>query len=319
MTSTPNQSNFYRGIYEFEDPSGVLLAAKVPAVGTVDLYDGTAIVVKPNQCALFIYNGQVADVFLAGTHRIKTDNVPILTKLANWKFGFESPLRCELIFVAGHAMTGRRWGSPQPILLNLDGLGSVPIRTFGNFNVTITDPKEFFMTIVGTRSALTVTDLEELIQGQIVELLPEAFAQVKTLDELGRSYNELSKRLETMLNKEISQFGIAVQKIQILSALPSKEVIEALDAKTAIQVLGSQKEYLLYKAANSLGAGQDSKSNDSMQMMMGLMLGKGLMGADYHEKEEKISLPLQKASCSACGAPLDSEARFCSKCGGKRS
>lgn len=319
MANVPNQSNFFRGIYEFEDPSGVLLAAKVPAVGTIDLYDGTAIIVKPNQCALFIYNGQVADVFLAGTHRIKTENVPILTKIANWKFGFESPLRCELIFVAGHAMTGRRWGSPQPILLTLEGLGSVPIRTFGNFNVTITDPKEFFMTIVGTRSAFTVTDLEELIQGQIVELLPEAFAEVKTLDELGRSYNDLSKRLERMLNTEISQFGISVQKIQILSALPSKEVIEALDAKTAIQVLGSQKEYLLYKAANSLSAGQDGTSNDSMQMMMGLMLGKGLIGADYHDKEEKIGLPATKTSCSACGAAIDCEARFCSKCGGKQS
>jgi hypothetical protein len=78
---------------------------------------------------------------MAGTHLVKTENVPILTKVANWKIGFKSPLHCELIFIAGHAMAGRRWGSPQPILHTFEKLGSVPIRTFGNFNVAITDPK----------------------------------------------------------------------------------------------------------------------------------------------------------------------------------
>ncbi|MDZ4082919.1 MAG: SPFH domain-containing protein, partial [Bdellovibrionales bacterium] len=159
--STRNQSTFFKGIYDFEDPSGALVAAKVPAAGSVDLYSGTAVIVRPNQCAIFVYKGQVADVFFAGTHEVKTENMPILTKLANWKFGFESPLRCELIFVAGQVFTARRWGTPQPVLTNFHDFGSVPIRAFGNFNFVVSNPKLFYTKLMGTRATFSISDIEE--------------------------------------------------------------------------------------------------------------------------------------------------------------
>lgn len=313
--SAAKQTTLFRGIYEFEDPSGCLLAAKVPAAGTADLYDGTAVIVKPSQQALFIYKGRIADILRSGTHQIKTENVPILTKLANWKFGFKSPLRCELVFFAVNDFTSRRWGTPQPMLLTLEGLGAVPIRSFGHFTVAITDPKLFFEKLVGTRTTFSITELEEFVQGQIVELLPDVLSSVKSLDQLGKSYNGLSQILARNLNAELQDYGVTCKNIQILSALPSKEVLEAIDAKTAIQVIGSQREYLLYKAASSLGEAQAGPSNDPLQMMMGLMLGKGLIGAEYHEKENKM-IEVQVA-CGSCGQRNASGANFCSKCGKK--
>ncbi len=314
--ATPNQSSLFRGIYQYEDPSGCLMAAKVPAVGTVDLYAGTAVIVKPSQCAVFVYKGQITDIFGAGTHEIKTENLPILTRIANWKFGFESPLLCELIFIAGHVFTSRRWGTAQPILINIEKFGAVPIRSYGNYNIAITDPKEFYLKMIGTRSAYSISDLEEFIQGQIVELLPEVFNSIKTFEQLSTAQNDLSKKLEILLNAELKNYGVACQKIQILSVLPSKEIIEALDAKTAIQVIGSQREYLLYKAANSLGGEKDKMANDPMQMMMGLMLGKGLISADYHDKEGKVEL-LAKSICPHCKNRTESKSVYCSQCGKK--
>lgn len=314
-TSSREQSTLYRGIYEFEDPSGVLVAAKVPTVGTVDLYSDTAIIVRPNQCAIFNYKGQIADVFLAGTHSIKTENVPILTKLSNWKFGFQNPLRCELIFISGNIFTARRWGTPQPVLTNFDGFGSVPIRAFGNFNVAVSDPSAFYLKLMGTVSSFSIRDIEDFIQGQIVELLPKVLDDVKDIHDLAKSYNELSIKLETILNREIQDYGMSVQKIQVLSALPSKEVLDAMEAKAAIKIIGSQKEYLLYKAATSLGQPNDNQGNDPLQMMMGLMLGKGLLGADYHEKEKSVAEISKQHQCQACGSALQTEARFCQNCG----
>lgn len=312
--STRKQSMFFKGIYDFEDPSGALVAAKVPAAGSVDLYSGTAVIVRPNQCAIFTYRGQIAEVFFSGTHEIKTENMPILTKLANWKFGFESPLRCELIFVAGHAFTARRWGTPQPILTDFKGFGSVPIRAFGNFNVVVSDPKLFYMKLMGTRATFSISDIDDFLQGQIIELLPEILLDVKNLEDLAKSYNALSERLEVELKKELDEYGLSIQKIQMLSALPSKEVLEAMEAKTAIKIIGSQKEYLLYKAATSLGQPNDSQGNDPLQMMMGMMLGKGLLGADYHDKE-KVAAIESKDLCSNCGKSVQSDARFCPNCG----
>jgi membrane protease subunit (stomatin/prohibitin family) len=312
--STRNQSTFFKGIYEFEDPSGALVAAKVPAAGSVDLYAGTAVIVRPNQCALFVYKGQIADVFLAGTNTVKTENLPVLTKLANWKFGFESPLRCELIFIAGQAFTARRWGTPQPVLTNFSEFGSVPIRSFGNFNVIVSDPKRFYMRLMGTRSSFSISEIDDFLQGQIVELLPEVLHEIRTLDDLAKSYNQLSQTLENKLRREIDEYGLSVQKIQMLSALPSKEVLEAMEAKTAIKIIGSQKEYLIYKAATSLGQKNDGQSNDPLQMMMGMMLGKGLLGADYHEKE-KVTAIESKSFCNGCGKSMQSDSRFCPSCG----
>lgn len=314
--ATKKQSLIFRGIYEFEDPSGAMVAAKTPAVGTADLYSGTKVLVKPSQAVIFVYQGQVADVLLSGAHEIRTENVPILTRLANWKFGFESPLRCELIYVSGQVFAARRWGTPQPVLVKFDGVGTVPIRSFGNFNFAISDPKRFYLKLMGSRSAFTIADLEEMVQGQVIELLPSILGGLRTMNDLGSSYNELSRALETAVNSELKDYGIACQKIQILSALPSKEVLEAMDAKTAIQMIGSQKEYLLYKAANSLAAGSESSGNDPMQMMMGLMLGKGLLGADFYQREEKVQL-LAQVSCPGCSSRNSSDAKFCSNCGAR--
>ncbi len=308
----------FKGIYEFEDPSGSLIAAKVPPSGTVDLYNGTAVIVKPSQCVLFIYKGQVADILFAGTHQIKTENLPVLSKIANWQFGLQSPLRCELVFIAGHVFTARRWGSPQPILTNLEGFGAVPVRTFGNFNIVVSEPKKFYSKMVGSRSAFSISDLEEVVQGQIIELLPEVLSSIRSLQDLAKSYDDISQKIESSLNVNLEGYGVAAEKIQVLSVLPSKEIIEALDAKAAIQVIGSQKEYLLYKAANSLELGKDGTANDPMQMMMGLMLGKGLIGADYHDKEAKVALEARVA-CRACGHKTEASANFCAQCGKRLS
>jgi membrane protease subunit (stomatin/prohibitin family) len=152
------------------------------------------------------------------------------------------------------------------------------------------------------------------VQNQIVELLPEVLSSSQSFEEMSASFNELSRRLERRVNEELDEYGVACQRIQMISALPSKEILDALDAKTAISVVGSQKEYLVYKAANSLGAGKESGGNDPMQMMMGLMLGKGLLDADYHQKE-RLYAPAPPAFCGQCRHPVANEAKFCGQCG----
>ena len=134
------QDSIYRGIYEFDDPSGCLLACRVPHSGSADLYSGTAVIVRPNQCAFFIFKGKIADIFGEGTHSLETESVPLLTQLANWRFGGRNPLRCELWFFSSQVYTARRWGTMKPVLHNFPDMPSVPIRAYGNFNITIKDP-----------------------------------------------------------------------------------------------------------------------------------------------------------------------------------
>ena len=190
------QTSVFRGIYEFEDPGGCLLAARIPHIGSADLYSGTAIIVRPNQCALFLYKGKIADVLREGTHTVKTGNVPILTRLANWRFGFRSPLRCEIWFFSSQTYTARRWGTMKPVLHNFSGMNSVPIRAYGNYNIVLRDPKKFYMNLIGSRTSYDISELEEFVQGQILELFPEALAIVKNIENLNKSQDEVSKKLQ---------------------------------------------------------------------------------------------------------------------------
>jgi membrane protease subunit (stomatin/prohibitin family) len=317
MSRDNEQGLFSRGIYEFEDPSGTLIAARMPQSGSAELYDGTAVIVKPNQCALFVYKGQIAEVLGAGTHFVRTENLPVLTKLAQWRFGMKSPLRSEIWFFSGNVFTGRRWGTPQPAVVPVDGLGSIPLRAFGNYNLVIRDPRRVLHSLVGSRSSLDIGDIENFVQGQLVELLPKSLGQGKSLEELSARQDSISKLLESLLNEELGEFGVEVQKVQILSILPPKEVIEALDSRAAMQIIGNPQEYLLYKAANSLDALRGSNSNDPLQLMMGLMLSKGMVGSDFRQKEDQRRLQNSDRKCAGCSNELLSGHQFCSRCGRK--
>jgi membrane protease subunit (stomatin/prohibitin family) len=314
MQANQKQSLLFRGIYEFDDASGTLLAARQPHVGSADLFHNTAIVVRPNQAAIFVYKGKIADILGPGTHYVSSENFPVLTRLASWKFGFRSPLRCEIWFFSGHLMTGRRWGTSQPIVTVLDET-SVPIRAFGNYNVRVTDPRAFLLKLVGSRSSMGISEIEEFIQGHIIELLPQVLRLAKSIRDLSALQKKISSHLEDLMTNALRPFGLGVQGIQVLSLLPPKEVIQAMDTKLAMDVIGDKREYLLYKAAASLDALHSSSGSDPMQMMMGLMLGKGLMGADYHDKENHALPRAAKVACPHCQSTHDSQNRFCPQCG----
>lgn len=325
------QSALFKGILEFEDPAGVLLASKTPAFGTADLYDGTAIVVKPNQCAMLIYKGEITDVLMSGTHYAKTENLPIITKLANWRFGFESPLRCEVWFFSGNVFTALKWGTTHPVMHQFEDVGLVGLRAFGNYNIAIRDPKKFYMSLIGSKVNYDLADVEDFVQGQILELLPEALDGIKSFKMLNKKQKQVAEKLHFLVRKEFKNYGLLVEKIQVLSIVPPTEVIQAMDAKTAMGLIGDHKTYLLYKAANSLEAGNNGNNGnaDPMQMMMGLMLGKGLLSGEATETKKvpatagsASSSSKQKAKaeanfCHECGSGVNDGHKFCSNCGAK--
>lgn len=328
MGNINKQGLLFKGIFEFEDPSGTLLAARNPQTGSLDLYSGSAVNVRPNQQALFIYKGKIADLMKPGLHDLDQGTVPILSRLVGLKYFFESKFRGEIWFFASHEFTGRRWGTSQPILHTFEDIGTSPIRAFGKYNLRIKDVKKFLLKLLGSRSSYDVTECEDFIQAQISELLPKALMKAKLLTDLNRLQQEISQTLEGLLAKNFDAYGIEVSNLQVVSALPSPDVLKALDERKAMDLIGDQRKYLIYKAANSLDSlGGGSSGGDTMQMMLGMMLGKSLLDLPAHsspmslgqvnpQKEKQIASP-QKA-CTNCQSALNREAKFCSECGAKQ-
>lgn len=310
------QNGLFQGVYEFQDPSGTLLAARVPASGSLEIHDGTTLVVRPNQCALFVHKGQVADILTQGTHTLRTENLPTLTRLANWRKGLQNPARAEIWFFSGMVFTARRWGTAQPVLASLEG-SPLPIRGYGNYNVFIRDPRKLFKMLMGTKTFLDITEIEAFIQGEILASLPAALQPLNEVADLGTRHRDVTAVLEAELNHRLAPYGLSVTNVQVLALIPPQEVLEALDAKLAVQVLGNPREYLLHKTANSIDALPQPDGDDSMQTMIGMMIAKGLLGADYHEKEMGLAANNNASHqrCASCNNVTDAVNRYCPHCG----
>lgn len=317
MTRKNDQTNFFRGIYEFEDPSGTLLAARVPHEGSADLYDGTVVVVRPSQCCIFVHKGSIAELFADGTHELTTGNLPVLTKLMNVKLGFKSPIRCELWFFSGNVFSARRWGTPRPIVHQFKDSGAIPVRAYGQFNMVVKDPNKLLLTLVGSRSAYDITEAEELVQGQIAECFPEALRGIEKLDELGKSHDLVSEKLERLVNDKIARFGLRVIDLQVFSITPPDEVLKAMNERAAMNVIGDKREYLMYQAASAFGKPGGGHGADQLQMMMGLMLGKGLLAGNEEPASLSYAPAKPMAACPGCQARVAVGNKFCANCGGK--
>jgi membrane protease subunit (stomatin/prohibitin family) len=332
MDNFKKQSLFFRGIYEFDDSVSTFIAVKVPYYGAADLYSGTAILVKPNQCAMLIYKGQITDILGEGLHVIKTENFPIITRLANWQFGFQSPLKCEIWFFSKSVFTARRWGTAHPVIRDFPNYNAVPIRACGIFNIVLTDPEKVFRNLIGNKANYDITDLESFVQGKITELLPQALAVVPSLETLNSSQKAVSSEAKRLVNDSLKEFGFEIIDLQVMGLVPSQEVLQALDSKVAMDVIGNEQEYLIYKLANSLLAeaksGQNTRANDPMQMMLGFMLSKNLFKPDYPSKEKSPLQPVEVkenaiphkgsvSSCSKCKAEIGASDKFCPQCGNK--
>jgi membrane protease subunit (stomatin/prohibitin family) len=321
MPQVAPQTLFFRGIYEYNDPSGSILCARVPFEGLADLYHGTAVIVRPSQGVLVVHQGLMTDFFGPGTHSLSTENLPVLTKLKNVTFGFQSPVRTELYFFSANLFTARRWGTSQPAVAQLDGR-SIPVRAFGQYNIKIYEPKKFFLKIMGSRTTFGVNDIEEFVQGCLIQNLPVALKGVAHLADLSAKQPLIAQQLNELVTIQLKEYGLSIENLQVMSILPSKEILAAMDASAAMQVIGDNREFLLYKAAATLDSLQSGSSTgggkgDPMHMMMGLMLGKNLLANnDPRSQREKVPLAIgQTKNCANCNTANAFGNKFCPKCG----
>ena len=200
-------------------------------------------------------------------------------------------------------------------------IGTIPVRAFGSYQVSCKNPKRMFQTLLGSRNYLDIESVEELVQGQVVECLPEAVKICDEIAELNRMQDKISKKLEELVRKELLEFGVSVRNIQIQSITPPQEVMDALESRVAMNLIGDQKKYLLYKTANSLDALAEvggAAGGDTAHLMMGLMLGKGMLGMEGPEQTKALAAPTKASTVMAVEQELKLEHQFCFHCGVKQ-
>jgi membrane protease subunit (stomatin/prohibitin family) len=231
------------------------------------------LVVREGQMAVFINEGQLADVFKPGTYTLTTQNLPILATLKGWKYGFESPFKAEVYFCSTRQFTNLKWGTPGPVTMRDPEFGPVRVTAFGLYSIRIKDPATFIREIAGTDGTFTTEQIEDNLRGKIgtriKEVMPDAGIPVIDLES---KVVQLGETLKSRIAPAIEALGLELKEVQVQDVGLPEEVERAIDKAGAMRAIGNMQMYTQYETANSIN---DAANNPGGLAAAGVGVGMG--------------------------------------------
>jgi membrane protease subunit (stomatin/prohibitin family) len=273
-------------IIQWLDDSNDSLVYRFP-VYNQEIKMGAQLTVRENQAALFINEGKAADLFGPGRHELSTQNMPILTTLRGWKYGFQSPFKAEVYFFNTRLFTDLKWGTTNPVMMRDAEFGMIRLRAFGTYAMKIADPKAFFATIVGTAGLTTTEEITGQLRSTILSRLSDAIAESKIAAlDLASKYDELSSHSRQILGPEFAGYGLELSRFFIENVSLPEEVEAAIDQRTKLGVLGDRLgQYTQLQAAEAIktaAANPGGIAGAGAGLGAGLAIG-GAMGGAFQQ------------------------------------
>src|SRR5262245_59587282 len=261
-------------IIEWTEPSQHdILAYRFPRYNN-EIKMGAKLTVREGQSAVFVNEGQIADVFKPGMYTLQTENMPILSTLKGWKYGFNSPFKAEVYFVSTRQWTDLKWGTQNPIMMRDPEFGPVRVRAFGTYAMHVSDPGVFLRQLVATDPSFEKYEIANQLRNTIVSRFVDALGQAKiAVLDLAGNYDKISKVALERIAPDLASMGLALTTFYIENISLPPEVEQALDKRTQMGVLGNLDQYAQFQAANAL---QDAARNPGGGASEGIGLGLGL-------------------------------------------
>lgn len=261
-------------IVEWVDDSRHTLVWRFPRYHN-QIKNGAQLIVRPGQMAVFVHRGQLADVFQPGHYELKTDNLPVLSTLQGWAYGFDSPFKAEVYFVSTRQITDLKWGTPNPLMLRDSEFGPLRIRAFGTYAIKAIDPPALLKELVGTDEAVQTDEVTELLRSIIVTTFSDMLgeSQVSALDLAGR-YLELSEDLRRRVIERVDdEYGLHVPQLFIVNISLPEAVEKALDTRTSMGVIGDMGRFQQYQLGQAMTAAAENPSGGGASEGLGLGMG----------------------------------------------
>jgi len=256
---------------------------------------GAKLVVRESQTAVFVNEGQVADVFPPGTYTLQTQNMPILSTLKGWKYGFDSPWKAEVYFVNTRQFTDMKWGTQNPIIVRDAAFGMVRLRAFGAYAARIVDARKLVTEVAGTDPQFRTEEIGDYLRQQIVSHLGAALASsgISVLD-LAASQVTIALGLAATMTGEFAPLGIEIPKFIIENISLPPEVEAAVDKRSQMSIVGDLNAYTQFESATAIG---DAARNPGGGAGEGIGLGLGMAVG------QRMAAGLSPASPAASGPP----------------
>lgn len=280
---------------------------------------GSKLTVRESQACVFCDKGRMADVFLPGYYTLDTNNVPLLTKLMSWKYGFESPFKSDVFFVNTKQFTNQRWGTKNPIIIRDADYGAVRVRAFGTYAFKVSDPYYFMKEVSGLVKSYRTEDIAEWLRSTIVTRVTDIIGESKIpVLEMAGNLVELGDIVAKQLCEKLKEIGIEVTAFNFENFSMPEALEKALDDSATLGILGKNMDVYVRKAqADAL---RDAAKNPGMAgttmgagigmglgMQMGNMFG-GMTNPQQAQQAETIK-------CPGCGVNIPATSKFCPECG----
>ena len=233
---------------------------------------GAKLTVREGQSAVFVHEGQLADVFTPGLYMLETNNMPVMTTLQHWDHGFRSPFKSEIYFVNTTRFNDLKWGTKNPVICRDPEFGPVRLRAFGTYSIKVSDPARFLVEIVGTDGEFTMDEISFQIRNIIVQEFSRTIARasIPVLD-MAANTRELSQLVGREISAQLAEYGLVMPELYIENISLPPAVEEVMDKRSSMGVIGNLNEYMQFQAAEALG--REGAGGSAIQAGLGAGLG----------------------------------------------
>lgn len=304
-------------VIEYTDEDGKTIVKKYirPFNDNNEIKTGAKVLVRPSQAAVFFKGGQFADILQEGTHRLTTDNLPILSKIMAFPYLFNSPLKADLYFISLRQFVGNRWETKYPLIIRDKEFKVVRIKSFGSFAFRIENIEKFVREILGTQQKFETKDIIEYLSSYIVESFSVVLGEINIpIIDLATQYNKLSNLIQLKVNIKAKEIGIEFSNINIDNISLPENVEKLIDEQSGIGMASQDMEgFIRYQSARAIRDAAGSK-NGVAGLGASIAVGKQIAKTMSNDIGEISKVQVR---CNKCGALNNEKVKYCAECGEK--
>ncbi|MBE5743003.1 MAG: zinc-ribbon domain-containing protein [Clostridiales bacterium] len=293
-----------------------------------EVNDKSTLTVKESQVAIFVHKGQIADVFGPGLYNLGTEIFPILSKLAGWKYGFETPITVDVYFINTKQFTNVKWGTMNPIMMRDPEFGFIRVRGFGAFAFRVYDPAVFLKELFGTNSSFKTEDITGYLKTMLLSSLADVLGESRiSAVDLAANTLEFNEIVKAKIQDKFREIGLEMTNLFIENMSVPQEVEKALDEKAKLGILRNDTDTLMKvsaaeamkDAAKNTGAG-GAFMGAGVGMGAGFGMGGIMAGAFNSSNQNNTQQKVEEQTkvCSVCGKSIAKNSKFCPECGAKQ-
>ena len=260
-------------IIEWTDDSRDTLSYRFPD-NDKEIKRGAQLIVRESQMVQFVYLGQFGDLYAPGKHTLTTDNIPILSTLKGWKYGFETPFKADVYYVTTRLFTGNKWGTSNPVMVRDQDFGIVRLRAFGTYDFKVVNVPRFLKEVAGTDIHFRLDEFADVMRSRIVSVFSEALAssKVPALD-IATRYSELGAALLPLINPVLTdKYGIEMATFVLENVSVPPEVETAIDKRSSMAAVGNLNDFVKFQMAQGFEKGGAGIAGVGAEMAVGMAM-----------------------------------------------